>query len=134
MIDKLSPSMTSPFLVLFWEPPTWASYELVVTWDAASRSPHPLEVLNSTSYFDSYNEYHVVGEIRNQYGESRTFVKAFVTLYDANGEVIGADYSYTNPDDLAPGQTASFDTGVYFWKHKPDKSKVARHLLQVYDD
>jgi hypothetical protein len=90
--------------------------------------------LNSTSYFDSFDGYHVVGEIRNQYGEQRTFVEAFPTMRDANGEVIGADYSYTNPDKLDPGKTASFDTEVYFWKYKPDQGQVASHLLQVYDD
>jgi hypothetical protein len=91
-------------------------------------------LLNSTWYFDSYDAFHVVGEIRNQYGEQRTFVKAFVTMYDINGKVIGADYTYANPDALNPGQTASFDTDVYFWRFKPDRSKVASHRLQVFDD
>jgi len=134
MIDKLTRGMTSPFKVWFWDPPAWSSYELVVTWDTTTRQPYPLEVLNSTSYFNSYDDFHVVGEIRNQYSERRTFIKAFVTMYDANGQVIGADYSYTNPDELDPGQTASFDTEVYAWKYQPDRDKVASHRLQVYDD
>jgi hypothetical protein len=134
MIDTLSPSMISPFRVIFSDPPTWSSYDLVVTWDTTSQQPYPLEVLNSTSYFDNYDGYHVVGEVENQYSEQRTFVKAFVTLYDINGEVIGVEYSYTNPDELSPGQTASFDTEVYFWKGKPNRNEVASHLLQVYDD
>jgi hypothetical protein len=35
---------------------------------------------------------------------------------------------------LNPGETASFDAYVYFWKYKPDRSRVATHLLQIYDD
>jgi len=133
-IDTLSPGMTSPFMVMFFDPPGWATYDLQVTWDTTTRQPYVLELLSSSSYFDSHDAYHVVGEIRNQYAEQRTFVKAYVTLYDAQGAVIGVDYAYTNPDALNPGQTASFDVEVYFWKYKPDRSRVASHRLQVYDD
>ncbi|MDX9831102.1 MAG: FxLYD domain-containing protein [Anaerolineae bacterium] len=135
MIEILTPGMTSPFRIIFSEPPAWVSYDLQVTWDTTtSHHPYALEVLNSTSYFDSYDEFHVVGEVRNQYAELRNYVRAFVTMYDAQGQVIGADSSYTNPNELSPGQTASFDAGVYFWKHKPDQSKLASYRLQVYDD
>lgn len=134
MVDILTPGMTSPFLIMFWDAPAWASYDLQVTWDSTSDQPYALEVLNSTSYFDSSDAFHVVGEIRNQYAEQRNWVRAFVTMYDAQGQVIGADYAYTNPDELNPGQAASFDVEVYSWKYKPDRSKLASYGLQVYDD
>lgn len=105
-----------------------------MTWSNTSDQAYPLQLLNHTAYFDSYEAFHVVGEIVNQYPNERTFIKAFVTMYDTNGRVIGADYSYTNPYDLLPGQTASFDTEVYFWKYKPNTSQVASYRLQVYDD
>jgi len=133
-IYTLAPGMTSPFLVLFSDPPAWASYDLVATWSTTSRTPYPLEILNHTTRFDAYHAFHVAGEIRNQYGEQRTFVKAFVTLYDADHNVIGVDYAYTNPDDLNPGQTASFDVEVYFYKGKPDHNAIVSYRLQVYDD
>lgn len=134
MIDTLSPGMTSPFHIIIPNPPTWASYETSVRAQETSQVPHPLEVLNSTDYWDEENAYHVAGEIRNQHGELRTFIRAFVTLYDATGQVIGVAVNYTAPHTLNPGETASFDTKVSFWKHKPDKSMVRDHLLQVYDD
>jgi hypothetical protein len=56
------------------------------------------------------------------------------TLYDVDAEIIGVGYSYTNPYDLRPGQTASFDVEVYFWKGKPNRSTVGWHFLQVFDD
>jgi hypothetical protein len=130
-IDVLTPGMKSPFSIFFLDPPSWATYDLFVTWDTTSDQPHSLEILNHTSYFDSYDAYHVVGEIRNQYAENRTYIEAYVTLYDVNGKVIGVDSSYTNPHDLAHGQTASFDTEIYFWKGKPDRNQVATYSLQV---
>jgi len=133
-IDILTPGMTSPFLVLMSDRPGWASYDLVATCSTTSDVPYSLELLNSTSYWDSWDDYHVAGEIKNQYADKRTYIQAFVTLYDASGEVIGVDYTYTNPYDLDPGQTASFDCDVCFWKGKPDRDKVKSHLLQVYDD
>jgi hypothetical protein len=130
----LTPGMTSPFLVLFYDAPTWASYDLVVTWSTTDNVPYPLKILNQSTRFDSYDAFHVTGEIRNQYGEQRTFVKAFVTLYDENHNVVGTDYAYTNPYDLNPGQTASFDVEIYFYKDKPDHTVIDSYLLQVYDD
>ncbi|MEZ4637778.1 MAG: hypothetical protein R2873_24590 [Caldilineaceae bacterium] len=44
------------------------------------------------------------------------------------------DYDDIDPDLLTPGQTASFDVEVYFWKYKPDRSRVVGHLLQVMGD
>lgn len=133
-IDNLTPGMKSPFLVLFSDSPAWTSYDLTVTWDTTTVAPYVLELLNTQAYFDRYDGYHVVGEIRNQYSEPRNFVQAVVTLYDFEGKVIGVDYTFTNPYDLNPGQTASFDVEVYFWKYKPDRSKVAGHMLQIVDD
>lgn len=134
MIDVLTPQMESPFRIIFTDPPEWSTYELNVTWDETSEQPYPLQILNHTTYFDSYDAYHAAGEIQNQYDENRDFVAAYLTLYDASGEVIGAEYTYTNPDELTPGQTASFDAEVYFWKGKPDRSLVQDYRLQVYDD
>jgi len=134
MIDTLSPETTSPFLVMFYDAPEWSTYECSVTWDTTTQEPYPMEVLNSASRFDSGDAYHVVGELRNQHAEERTYVKVLITLYDATGAVIGADYSYTEPHTLAPGETVSFDESVYFWAGKPDRSKVAGHLLQAFGD
>jgi hypothetical protein len=130
-IYVLSSGMKSPFLMIFFDPPPWATYELVVTWSTTSEQPYSLEILNYNSYFDSYDAYHVVGEIRNQYAENRTFIEAYVTIYDIHGKVIGVGSSYTNPYNLTPGQTASFDTEIYFWKGKPARNQVATFSLQV---
>ena len=80
------------------------------------------------------DSFEVIGEARNQYPDPRSFVKAFVTLYDHAGKVIGVDYTYLDPSDLAPSETGVFDCGVYFWAGKPNRSLVSHHELQVVDD
>ena len=133
-IDTLTPGMKSPFWILASIPPAWSTYELHVSYDTTSDQPYPLEILNQTSYFDSYGGFHVTGEVRNQYAVERTFVKAFVTMYDINGKVIGTNYTYTNPDDILPGQTASFEVEVFSWKGEPDQGLLNSYSLQVIDD
>jgi len=131
-IGVISPGETSPFLVIFSDPPEWTSYDLAVVWDATARQLYPLEVLTSALSFDDDAAFHVMGKVKNQHDEECEHIQSHVTLYDANGEVIGVESSYATPSDLNPGQVAFFDTRIYFWKYKPDVSKVASHRLQVY--
>lgn len=133
-IDKLTPGMVSPFLIIFYSPPAWESYELTVTWSTTDQSPYALEIINPEAYFDSYDAYHVRGIVRNQYPVPRTFVKVFLTMYDNNNQVIGAEYNYTNPTTLEAGQEVPFDIEAYFWKYKPDRSKVTRYTIRAFDD
>lgn len=133
-IDILTPGMKSPFFNIFFEPLPWSSYDSSVSYRTTTDQPHPIEIINHTAYFDSYSAFHVVGEVRNQYSDTRTYVQAFVTLYDSGGEVIGTDYSYTIKDELAPGETDTFHVEVYFWMGKPDQSRVVSYDLQVIDN
>lgn len=133
-IDKLKLGMVSPFLVIFSNPPTWLSYEVTLTWSTTTEEPYPLEITNPETYFDSYNAYHIRGSVKNQYSVQRTFVQLFLTLYDPSNQVIGVATTYLNPSTLEPGQEVSFDVEAFFWKYKPDKTKITRYTLQVYDD
>jgi hypothetical protein len=40
------------------------------------------------------------------------FVKVIVTFYNAYNQVIGTDFTYTEPHDLVPGQRAPFDISI----------------------
>ncbi|MEZ4637777.1 MAG: FxLYD domain-containing protein [Caldilineaceae bacterium] len=85
-IDVLTPGMTSPFRALFGDAPVWASYELDITWNTTTNVPYALEVLNAQSYFDSLYRFSCRRKIRNQYGESRSAIRAVVTIYDSEGK------------------------------------------------
>lgn len=117
MIDILVPGQKAPFDILLDDPPGWVSYEFVVTWSVTSEWPPSLLIKNVTSHYDSWGDFHVLGEIENISGATVDFVKAVVTLYDSSGGVAFADYSYANPYTLNPGMAGSFD--VEFWCDLP---------------
>jgi hypothetical protein len=65
-------------------------------------------ILSRSTYTDSVGTLHIVGEVVNQSPITARFVKIIATLYNANNQVIGTDFAYTQPSDLAPGQRAPF--------------------------
>jgi hypothetical protein len=52
---------------------------------------------------------HVVGEIKNIGSIKTTYVKIIATFYDSSGNVVDCDFTFSNPDELDPGQVAPFD-------------------------
>lgn len=71
---------------------------------------YPLpRILSQTAYTSSTGTVHIVGEVINQSPVTAKFVKIIVTFYNAYNEVVGTDFTYTQPSDLAPGQRAPFD-------------------------
>lgn len=52
---------------------------------------------------------HVVGEVQNNSPTTATFVQVTGTFYDNNNQVVGTEFTYTNPYDIGAGQKAPFD-------------------------
>lgn len=48
----------------------------------------------------------------NQGSQKATFVKVSGAVYNSSKAVIAADFTYTDPKDLEPGQTAPFEITV----------------------
>ena len=69
----------------------------------------PPVILSQSSYVNNFGSMHIVGEVLNQAPVTAKFVKVIATFYNANGQVIGTDFTYADPSDLAPGQRAPFD-------------------------
>jgi hypothetical protein len=53
-----------------------------------------------------------VGEVTNQGNQKATFVKVSGAFYNSSNKVVAADFTYTDPQDLEPGQTAPFEITV----------------------
>jgi hypothetical protein len=71
---------------------------------------YPLpRILSQSAYTSSTGTVHIVGEVINQSPVTAKFVKIIVTFYNAYNQVMGTDFTYTQPSDLAPGQRAPFD-------------------------
>ena len=56
--------------------------------------------------------YHIAGEVTNQGNQKATFVKVSGIFYNSSKAVIAAGFTYTDPKDLEPCQTALFEITV----------------------
>ncbi|MFZ1875449.1 MAG: FxLYD domain-containing protein [Nitrososphaeraceae archaeon] len=71
----------------------------------------------------------MVGEVENGLSRSIDFVKVTGTFYDVNNNVIGTDFTFTDPDTLEVGETAPFD--LTFYTEAIDPSEVATYKIRV---
>lgn len=71
----------------------------------ASHSQHKSKAFGSTSL-------DLNGEVKNNGTETAKFVKVIATFYDISNVVLGSDFTYTNPDTIEAGQSASYTINV----------------------
>ena len=60
-------------------------------------------------YANNLSSLQIVGEVLNQAPVVAKSVRIMATLYNQYGQVIGTDFTYTDPSDLSPGQWAPFN-------------------------
>lgn len=112
MVDVILPNRKSPFDIILADAVQSAKvdhYSLTVTFSAASPKPLGLEILSHSSYIDSIGWMHVVGEIKNIGTETANYVKVIATFYDEAGKVVAAEFTFSDPSDIEPGQKAPFE-------------------------
>ncbi|HSA74470.1 MAG TPA: FxLYD domain-containing protein [Nitrososphaeraceae archaeon] len=68
-----------------------------------------LQILSHNSFTDSLGYMHVVGEIKNNYPSTATFVRIVGTFYDINNQVVGTQFTYSTPSDIGSGDRAPFE-------------------------
>jgi len=112
MLAILPPGYKAPFHIVYTKPQKAAkinSYTLTVNYTQTSKLPPvKLQFENQESFVDEAGWMHIKGLVKNT-GEETRFVKIIATCYNESGVVVNVDYSYTEPRDLPPGQTASFE-------------------------
>ncbi|MEM4246463.1 MAG: FxLYD domain-containing protein [Candidatus Bathyarchaeia archaeon] len=115
-LGTLAPGSRSPFHLIFTaetQVPLIDHYALHVSFQETTQAkPHQLVIKSHSNYTDSINVLHIVGEIENQGGYTE-YVQVIATGYDEAGNVVAAEYTYTDPTDLAGGQKAPFDLMIY---------------------
>lgn len=67
-----------------------------------------IPVLSSSWYDDEIGYTHLVGEVLNNTGSNREFVRVTATYYNSVGSVVATDYTYTDRFTLRPGWRSSF--------------------------
>ena len=113
MMSYLLPGRKSPFGVLLWDVAKSAlvhHYTLNLTFQ-----PYPegrqlgLEIISNSYYVDGTGMKHVNGTIRNTGSQTATYVYVAATCYNETGYVVDVHYTWTDPMNINPGQTAPFD-------------------------
>jgi len=100
------------------ERPMYFSYGMILPPPPPEPTPPPppppppppggLIVLDHTSYTDTINYLHIVGEVQNTTSSNIEFGRIVATIYNSSGGVIATDFTYTYLDILAPGEKSPF--------------------------
>lgn len=87
---------------------TYGQVSTNLTEESIENNLNGLQILSHNSFTDSIGYLHVVGEIKNNYPSTVTFVRIVGTFYDINNQVVGTQFKYANPSDIGSGQKAPF--------------------------
>lgn len=77
-----------------------------------TNTPTPPAVVilpNHSTYVDSINYLHVVGELRNGSASTIRLVRVSVNFFDANGGLVATAYGYVSLEYTRPGQVSCFE-------------------------
>jgi hypothetical protein len=127
-LDVIYSGSKSPFLISYAETtqiPQIDHYTLSASSLTAASRPANLKILSHNSYVNS-GYLHVIGEIQNMGTILTKYVKIVATFYDQTGEVVGTDYTYSDPSDIASGQKAPFELTLI---EKANETMVASYAI-----
>ena len=111
-MDVLRPAEKSSFEIILTDAAQSQkvdSYKLTASGDKTEALPASLKLSVGDSNLDDIGYYHIVGDVTNQRNEKATFVKVSGAFYNSSNVVVAADFTFTDPKDLDPGQTAPFE-------------------------
>jgi hypothetical protein len=112
-VEVLRPGEKSPFDVIFsneQQVQKTQRYEISsITSDISQEKPANLKLNVGDTFYDSINSAHVVGEVTNNGPAVSRFTQVSGTFYDSQGKTVATEFTYTDPMDLQPGQSAPFD-------------------------
>jgi hypothetical protein len=110
-LEVILPGRKSPFEIILYsslDSQKVYNYSLSTTFSQAKTKPLGLDITTNSSFTDA-NGFHITGEIKNIGSEFTSFVKVIATFYNASGYVIATKFSYSDPKNLSPNQTATFE-------------------------
>src|SRR5919198_4426481 len=114
-VDVLRPAEKSPFKIILTDTrqsQKVSSYKLSISGEKTQALPASLKLSIDNSHLHDIGAYHVVGEVTNQGDQKATYVKVSGAFYNSSNVVVAADFAYTDPKHLGPGQTAPFEIVV----------------------
>lgn len=113
-LDVIPPGGKAPFETGTdeWEGTT--NYKLQTQGSEGSLPRQDLVIRSHESYIDG-GWLHVRGEVENTGTTDAEYVQLVITLYDASGNVVGVDFTYTTLDTIPAGGTSPFESGTDHW-------------------
>jgi hypothetical protein len=112
-VEVLRPGEKSPFDVIFnneQQVEKTQRYEISsITGDITQEKPANLKLSVGDSCYDSIGTAHTVGEVTNNGPSVSHYTKVSGTFYDDQNKTVATGFTYTDPNDLEPGQSAPFD-------------------------
>ena len=116
MLEAISAGETSPFLITIPRPVGMASYSLrAVARPAAARLTPQLSVEETRRFEDNIGFFHIKGAIQNVGQTTAKQVKVAAIIYGRDGRVININFTYVDPPNLRPGQSASYDVRFTYY-------------------
>jgi hypothetical protein len=111
-LDSIPPNQTSPFRVLFTDPPqSYAQFAIAPLRGEISDpavAPIPLQVTRIDGRPDGV-QFRISGELTNPTAETATRVRLLVTIYDADKRVVGYRHFTLSDAPLAPNASLPFE-------------------------
>lgn len=109
-VYQVFPIIVNSLLIIFSGLTTIASGQLNtnLTEESIENNVNGLQILSHKLFTDSRDYLHIVGEIKNNYPSTTTFVRIVGTFYDINNQVIGTQFTYSNPSEIRSGEKAPF--------------------------
>jgi hypothetical protein len=113
-LDIIPPGGKSPFVTGTDEWTGVTTYKLQVQGREGTLGRQDLGILDHSSYQDG-EWLHIRGQVQNTGTTPAEFVKLVVTFYNASGNVVSTDFTYTTLDTIPAGETSPFETGTDYW-------------------
>jgi len=112
MAYYMAPGQEAPFKqTIYDEPAGCTSYRVSGHYSSTSEEPLKFSFAHQNHYYDGSGDLHVVGEVTNEDTRTTSFMKAYVTLYDAANQIVNCERTYLS--ELAPGQYTVYDLQIY---------------------
>ena len=129
-VDVLRPAEKSSFEITLndaAQSQKVSSYKLSASGDKTEALPASLKLSVGDSNLDDIGYYHIVGEVTNQGSQKATFVEVSGAFYNSSNAAVAADFTFTDPEDIEPGQTAPFEIIV----NAPTANEITSASLNV---
>jgi|SRR5215208_4214366 len=88
------------------------NYTLFVSSNNSELKPGQLKLTVGDNYSEDLGYAHVLGEVTNQGTKTAKYAKVSGSFYNDQNQVVATDFTFTEPSDLAPGQSSPFDVVV----------------------